>query len=168
MGRPSTLRFYEILTDGQRTTNFVHGFPYVAISLGLVYKRHSVLGVIYNPFIDYLYSGAKGLGSHLTRGGPQGKKRKLPFAQSPKTLASLSQAQIAVEWGNDRSSKPLQSRSKSFHQLAGDASVEGGKMVHALRSLGSSALNFANVAQGGLDLYWCVFATTLPTDTDVR
>ena len=27
-------------------------------------------------------------------------------------------------------------------------------MAHSLRSLGSAALNYAMVAQGGLDLYW--------------
>lgn len=35
--------------------------------------------------------------------------------------------------------------------------VERGQMAHSLRSLGSAALNFAMVAQGGLDTYWCVF-----------
>lgn len=43
-------------------------------------------------------------------------------------------------------------------KLAGDPArgVEGGKMAHSLRSMGSAALNYAMVAQGGLDLYWCV------------
>ncbi len=138
------------------TTNFVHGFPWVCISLGLIYKRHSVLGVIYNPFLDIIYTGVKGYGSFAIRGGPTGTPRKLPFAKSPKPLASLNHAQIAVEWGNDRAVKPLTARSESFHRLAGDASqgVQGGRMAHSLRSLGSSAMNFATVAQGGLDLYW--------------
>lgn len=29
-------------------------------------------------------------------------------------------------------------------------------MAHSLRSLGSAALNFALVAQGGMDIYWLV------------
>ena len=49
-------------------------------------------------------------------------------------------------------------------RLAGDPngggkdeeSVERGRMAHSLRSLGSAALNFAMVAQGGMDLYWWV------------
>ncbi|KAK0199202.1 hypothetical protein DFS33DRAFT_1369870 [Desarmillaria ectypa] len=120
------------------TTNFVHGFPWVCISIGLIYKRHFRTG------------------SYVTHGGPSGTPRKLPFASSPKPLASLSQAQIAVEWGNDRASKPLTSRSESFHLIAGDPSngVVGGRMAHSLRSIGSSAMNFAMVAQGGLDMYW--------------
>ena len=63
---------------------------------------------------------------------------------------------LAVEWGSDRTVGPLTKRSESFHKLAGDpeSGVEGGRMAHSLRSLGSSALNFAMVAQGGLDIYW--------------
>jgi 3'-phosphoadenosine 5'-phosphosulfate (PAPS) 3'-phosphatase len=39
-------------TDG--TTNFVHGFPIVCISLGLIYKKRPVLGVVYNPILDFM------------------------------------------------------------------------------------------------------------------
>lgn len=52
----------------------------------------------------------------------------------------------------------MEAKARTFARLAGDGSskgnVEGGKMVHSLRSLGSAALNFANVASGGLDIYW--------------
>ncbi|KAK1226791.1 hypothetical protein PQX77_010228 [Marasmius sp. AFHP31] len=136
------------------TTNFVHGFPWVCISLGLIYKRRPVLGVIFNPFLNYLYTGIKGQGSYLSQQG--GQPQKLPLVNSPKPLATLNHALIAVEWGSDRSLDPATKRSGSFHRLAGDPSsgVVGGRMAHSIRSLGSSALNFAMVAQGGLDIYW--------------
>ena len=46
----------------------------------------------------------------------------------------------------------------SLFRLAGDnnAGTPGGKMVHALRSMGSAAMNYTQVATGGLDLYWYV------------
>ena len=55
----------------------------------------------------------------------------------------------------------------SFMRLAGDPNgggkieekVERGRMAHSLRSMGSAALNFAMVAQGGLDLYWWVLTS---------
>jgi len=47
-----SLTLQSLLIDG--TTNFIHGFPYVCISLGLIYKKRPVLGVIYNPFLDHL------------------------------------------------------------------------------------------------------------------
>ncbi|KAJ6575455.1 hypothetical protein B0H19DRAFT_1344805 [Mycena capillaripes] len=136
------------------TTNFIHGFPFVCISLGLIYKRRPVLGVIFNPFLNHLYTGIKGNGSYLTKGN--GQPLKLPLSSPPKPLPSLSQALIAVEWGSDRGGKTISSKSASFGRLAGNPAqdVQGGKMAHSLRSMGSAALNFAMVAQGGLDLYW--------------
>ncbi|KAF9056070.1 hypothetical protein BJ165DRAFT_1430625 [Panaeolus papilionaceus] len=137
------------------TTNFIHGFPFVCISLGLIYEGRPVLGVIYNPFLDQMYTGVKGQGSFLQR-GVSGPRQRLPLASPPKPLPSLSQALIAVEWGSDRRKITIDTKSQSFSRLAGNPSqgVEGGKMAHSLRSLGSAALNFALVAQGGLDLYW--------------
>lgn len=42
------------------TTNFVHGFPSVCISLGLTTNMEPVVGVIFNPFHEELYSATKG------------------------------------------------------------------------------------------------------------
>lgn len=69
----------------------MHGFPHVCVSLGLIYKRLPVLGVIYNPFLDQLYYGVKGQGSYLAQGGRE--PAKLPLA-IPRPLSSLSQALI--------------------------------------------------------------------------
>ncbi|KIL00803.1 hypothetical protein PAXRUDRAFT_129061 [Paxillus rubicundulus Ve08.2h10] len=133
------------------TTNFIHGFPFCCISLGLIYQKRPILGVVYNPFLEYLYTGIEGQGSYLTRGN--GQPQKLPLA-SPKPLPSLSKAQIAIEWGSDRGVPAITDKSDSFLKLAGDSSIPGGKMAQSLRSMGSAALNFSMVAQGGLDMYW--------------
>jgi myo-inositol-1(or 4)-monophosphatase len=137
-------------SDG--TTNFVHGFPYACMSLGLIDHRVPVLGIIYNPFLDHLYTGVRGAGSFLhTRTEPQ--PQRLPLAPA-RPLPSLSGALIAVEWGSDRTPVGIRAKSQSFSRLAG-APPEG-IMAHSLRSLGSAALNFAFVAQGALDAYWFV------------
>ncbi|KAN0100171.1 hypothetical protein V8E55_000155 [Tylopilus felleus] len=133
------------------TTNFVHGFPFCCISLGLIYQKRPVLGVVYNPFIEYLYTGIEGQGSYLTRG--TGQPQKLPLA-SLKPLPSLSKAQIAIEWGSDRGAPAINDKTSSFLKLAGDSSIPGGKMAQSLRSMGSAALNLSFVAQGALDMYW--------------
>ncbi|KAF6748440.1 hypothetical protein DFP72DRAFT_916720 [Ephemerocybe angulata] len=137
------------------TTNFVHGFPFACISLGLIYERRPVLGVIYNPFLGHLYTGIKGHGSFLTRAGSD-EPRRLPLSKNPKPLPSLNQAVIGVEWGSDRCETTMNAKSTSFARLAGDPEkgVAGGKMAHSLRSMGSAALNYAMVAQGGMDMYW--------------
>ena len=78
--------------------------------------------------------------------------RKL--VESPLSAAYL--LGLAVEWGSDRTREAIDGKSASFSRLAGNPArgVQGGKMAHSLRSLGSAALNYAMVAQGGLDLYW--------------
>ena len=45
------------------TTNFVHGFPFVCISIGLVVNKESMLGIIYNPILNEMYWGIKNKGS---------------------------------------------------------------------------------------------------------
>ncbi|KAG9079449.1 hypothetical protein FRC06_007715 [Ceratobasidium sp. 370] len=138
------------------TTNFVHGFPYACISIGVIYEKSPLIGVVYNPFLDQLYHGLKGHGSYLVSPLHPSPLR-LPLS-NPAPLHSLSEAQIAVEWGSDRSKEVMEAKARTFARLAGDGSskggVEGGRMVHSLRSLGSAALNFAYVASGGMDIYW--------------
>ena len=116
-----------------------------------------MLGVIYNPFLDYLYTGISGHGSYLSKN--KRPPQKLPLS-APRPLPSLSQALIAVEWGSDRSQTVAGSKAESFLRLAGDPNhaspVKGGRMAHSLRSIGSAALNFSMVAQGGMDMYWYV------------
>ncbi|KAJ9500718.1 hypothetical protein H2202_003934 [Exophiala xenobiotica] len=47
------------------TTNFVHRFPYVSVSLGFAVKKVPTVGVVYNPFTGRLYSGIRGRGSFV-------------------------------------------------------------------------------------------------------
>jgi myo-inositol-1(or 4)-monophosphatase len=157
-------------TNKDGTTNFVHGFPYACISLGLIDQRVPVLGVIYNPFLEHLYTGVRGAGSFLhthtpaALGSAIGTPQRLPLAPaSARPLPALAGALIAVEWGSDRTQEAIRRKAGSFSSLAG--APPHGVMAHSLRSVGSAALNFALVAQGALDMYWCV-SYFLPHFTD--
>ena len=133
------------------TTNFVHGYPYVSISLGFAVRREPVVGVIYNPFTKELYHGIKGKGSFVEYG--DGTTNKLPLRDHPEPLTTLNSAQIAIEWGSDREGSTWETKVKTWTNL-GKSKDEGGAMAHSLRSFGSAALNLCGVAAGGLDLYW--------------
>jgi len=128
------------------TTNFVHRYPYVSISLGLAVDRKPVVGVVYNPFTQTLYSAIKGQGAYLNQ------TTKLPLTP-PTPLETLNSCLVAVEWGSDRSGNDFTVKSETFKNLAA-TKENGGGMVHGLRSLGSAALNLCGVASGGLDVYW--------------
>nr|CAD7586125.1 unnamed protein product [Timema genevievae] len=47
------------------TTNFVHGFHLACISIGLAINKEMVVGVIYNPILDEMYTASKGQGAKL-------------------------------------------------------------------------------------------------------
>ncbi|KAI8078819.1 uncharacterized protein BX664DRAFT_303647 [Halteromyces radiatus] len=125
------------------TTNFVHGYPFVAVSIGLTIDKIPVLGVVYNPLLDELYSAAKGLGAFLNQTIP------LPLYQSP--LIDLSQCLIATEAGSDRSSGVLDKKIDVIHTLLRRT---GGVEAHSIRATGSAALNMCSVAKGCVDVYW--------------
>lgn len=129
------------------TVNFVHGYPYVCISLGFTVSKRPVVGVIYNPFTTTLYSAIKGHGAFLNH------NTRLPLKQKPEPLQGLSNALVAVEWGSDREGVNWDVKTKTFARL-GMPREEGGAMVHSLRSLGSAALNLCAVACGTMDVYW--------------
>ena len=142
------------------TTNFVHGFPFVCISLGLIDQRVPVLGVIYNPFQEQLYTGVRGAGSFLQiRVSPNDSSitapQRLPLVPtSARPLQSLTGALIAVEWGSDRAQEQVQRRADSYANLL--CAPPHGVMAHSLRSVGSVALDIALLAQGAIDMFWYV------------
>jgi myo-inositol-1(or 4)-monophosphatase len=123
----------------------------IAVSIGFLYKKLPTIGVIYNPFLNQLYSALKGKGAFLNG------STSLPL-HPPGPFPSLSSALMAVEYGSDRSKDIMELKARSFTRLAGDpqGGVEGGRMGHSLRSIGSAALNYAFVASGSLDIYWYV------------
>ncbi|MCJ1236954.1 hypothetical protein MMC14_004938 [Varicellaria rhodocarpa] len=137
------------------TTNFVHAYPYVSVSLGFVHNLVPLVGIVYNPFTSQLYHAIHDQGAYLTTalGMPHERSQKLPFRNSPEPLRGLNKALMAVEWGNERDGNNWEVKTKTFSALAGSPEV-GGAMVHSLRSLGSAALNLCAVASGTMDAYW--------------
>lgn len=136
------------------TTNFCKGFPYVCISIGFVYNSVPTIGVLFAPFLGYLYYARHGHGAFMC--SPMHPEPcRLPL-NKPQPLPTFKQALIAFEWGSDRSPEVLDCKTRTYKRLVGDGSagINGGLMALGVRSLGSAALNFAHVAMGCLDLYW--------------
>lgn len=137
------------------TTNFVHGYPYVAVSLGLAIKKRPVLGVGFNPFTQELYTAITGQGAYVT--SPiHGENIRLPFrggpVTSPPPLGDLSSALMIIEWGNDRTGNDFEVKCNTFRKLSA-AKHAGGGMVQGFRTFGSSELNLCAVAAGTCDAY---------------
>ena len=62
-GADKTHRWIVDPLDG--TTNFLHGIPLFAISIGLEREGQMVAGVIYNPISDEMFTAEKGKGAFL-------------------------------------------------------------------------------------------------------
>ncbi|KAL9010047.1 MAG: hypothetical protein Q9173_004979 [Seirophora scorigena] len=148
------------------TTNFVHAHPYVSISLAFAHKQKPLVGVVYNPFTQHLYTAIKGHGAYLTspkipssfpdedvKFESQYDKRRLPLRSPPASLLDLSHALVAVEYGNERHGNNWDCKISTFSALGRDKSIDGA-MVQSVRSLGSAELNMCSVARGDIDVYW--------------
>ena len=118
------------------TMNFVHTFPFVCVSIGLTVNKVPVLGIIYSPFLDKLYTGRKGFGAYCN-GKPISVR---------KNCNSLNEALLIFEFGSQRDEEK---RNAIFRNLEAV-----GWSCHGIRCMGSAALNFCSIAEGFADAYW--------------
>ena len=123
--------------DGR--TNFVHGFPFVCICVGLLVKKEPVLGIVYNPVLNEMYTAIKGKGSYMNN-------KKLPLIKNT-PLKSLQRSLFITEYGYFLGQDKL------------DVKVANAKSMlsipaHGVRSMGSCALDMCQVARGGADFYF--------------
>lgn len=132
-GDDETHRWIVDPLDG--TTNFLHGIPHFAISIGLEREGVMVAGVVYNPATDELFTAEKGKGAFLN------DRRRLRVA-ARKTLADA-----VVVTGIPHRGRPGHPR---FLDEMKTVMVE----VAGLRRSGSAALDMAYVAAGRYDGYW--------------
>jgi myo-inositol-1(or 4)-monophosphatase len=115
------------------TANFVHRFPNFAVSIGLTLGDTILLGVVYDPMANELYTAIQGQGAMMNG---------QPICVSH--IAKLDQAMVAASF-------PPQVNRESVEI---EQFVEMLIQCQSLRRLGSAALNLCYVAHGRLDAYW--------------
>lgn len=73
------------------TTNFVHGYPNVCISIGFVIDCDLKLGVIFNPVLDMFFRAIKGEGAFLNDEPitVSGAKSKLKYLKTQSCILEL-------------------------------------------------------------------------------
>lgn len=131
-GADETHRWIVDPLDG--TTNFLHGLPIFAISIGLEREGQLVAGVIYNPISDELFTAEKGKGAFLN-------DRRLRVA-ARKSLADALVTTGIPHLGRTGHPKFLRELEAVIKQVAG------------VRRTGSAALDLAWTAAGRFDAYW--------------
>ncbi|MGH1592053.1 inositol monophosphatase family protein [Methylobacterium phyllosphaerae] len=116
------------------TSNFLHGVPHFAVSVGLEREGQIVAGVIFDPIKDELFVAERGKGAYLNN-------RRL------RVSGRQDMADALIGYGTPylgRGSHP-----RLLRELGAVMAVAGGT-----RRMGSAALDLAYVACGRLDGYW--------------
>ncbi|EPE02467.1 inositol monophosphatase [Ophiostoma piceae UAMH 11346] len=138
------------------TVNYTHIFPMFCISIGFVFQGEPIIGVIYAPMLNQLFSSCRGRGAWLN------DTTRLPLLRNPIPPLPDNAPKgciFSCEWGKDRRDAPdgnLVRKVESFMNMACELGGRGGKggMVHGVRSLGSAALDLAYIAMGSFDIWW--------------
>jgi myo-inositol-1(or 4)-monophosphatase len=115
------------------TTNFAHGYPCFAVSIGLVEDGEPVAGVVFNPISNELFAAARGKGAYLN---------KTPIHVS--TVGELAHSLVATGF-------PTHQRKRSANI---DYYWEFTLRSHGVRRDGSAALDLCSVACGRFDAFW--------------
>eukprot|EP01134_Creolimax_fragrantissima_P005909 CFRG5909T1 len=118
------------------TTNFVHRFPYVSVCIGLVINKQVVMGVVFAPILDEMYTAIRGQGATLNN---------VPLGVS--TCDTLTNALVCTEIGSNRDSPHIEIVRDNFYKMAVAP-------CHSVRSLGAAAMNMCMVAKGAADAYY--------------
>jgi myo-inositol-1(or 4)-monophosphatase len=131
-GTDKTHRWIIDPLDG--TTNFLHGIPIFAISIGLEREGQIVAAVIFNPVTNELYVAERGAGAFLN-------DRRLRVAKRNE----LADAVIATGIPN-RGRKGHGEFNKELPHLM--------QRVAGIRRCGAASIDLAWVAAGRFDGYW--------------
>jgi myo-inositol-1(or 4)-monophosphatase len=116
------------------TTNFTHGLPIFCTSIALEHNGEIILGVIYDPNSEELFTGEKGKGAYLN-------SRKMRVSDTRSLMESL----IVTGFPYDIKKNPYNAVEHFSNVL-----MES----QAVRRLGSAALDLSYVACGRFDGFW--------------
>ncbi|KAG6928118.1 inositol monophosphatase 1 [Chelydra serpentina] len=118
------------------TTNFVHRFPFVAVSIGFVVNKKIEFGVVYSCVEDKMYTGRKGKGAFCN-----GQKLRVSGQED------ITKSLLVTEMGSSREPETLKIVLSNMERLL---SIP----VHGVRAVGTAAVNMCLVATGGADAYY--------------
>ncbi|MHA1127497.1 MAG: inositol monophosphatase family protein [Alphaproteobacteria bacterium] len=131
-GEDPTRRWIVDPLDG--TTNFLHGMPHWAISIGLEHKGEIIAAVVYDPCKDELFTAEKGEGAWMN-----GKRLRVSGRSELNEMVFATGVPFA---GRKYLPETLQELARLMPQCAG------------VRRWGAAALDLAYVAAGRYDGFW--------------
>jgi myo-inositol-1(or 4)-monophosphatase len=115
------------------TTNFAHSFPMFNVTLGLQRAGEPVVGVVYDPIRQEMFTAERGAGAYLNN-------RRIKTSSVKKLADSLAST------GFPSRKRHHNVNIHFYYQLA--------MASHGVRRTGSAAIDLAYVACGRLDFFW--------------
>ncbi|MFQ8432471.1 inositol monophosphatase family protein [Amaricoccus sp. W119] len=131
-GADPTRRWIVDPLDG--TSNFLHGIPHWAVSIGLEHKGEIVAGVVYDPAKDEMFVAEKGAGAYLN-------DRRIRVS-GRRDLIEMVVGTGMVPSGGRHLPRTLRELANVVPRVAG------------FRRSGSAALDLSYVAAGRYDGFW--------------
>lgn len=116
------------------TTNFAHGYPVFCVSIALEYQGETVLGVVYDPMRDELFSAERGGGAALNN-------RPIRVSE----VGDLMQSLLSTGF-------PYDIKTSTLTNL--DHWANFAMNAQALRRDGAAAIDLCYVACGRFDGFW--------------
>jgi len=117
------------------TSNFLHGIPHFAISIGLESNKEIICGIVYDPIKDEMFTAEKGNGSYINN------QRMRVSARS-----KLNEC-IIFSGGPRYKSKNKELSFEEYKKFSSKVNI-------AIRKLGSASLDMSYVAAGRCDGFW--------------
>ena len=116
------------------TTNYAHGYPMFCVSIALEYQGDAILGVVYDPMRDEMFTAEKGGGAALNR-------RPIHVSRKNDLIQSLLSTGF-----------PYDIKTSTSTNL--DHWTNFAMNAQALRRDGAAALDLSYVACGRFDGFW--------------
>jgi myo-inositol-1(or 4)-monophosphatase len=132
-GQKGDARYRWIIDPLDGTTNFAHGYPCFAVSIGLEEDGELLVGVIYQPITKELFTTLRGEGSYRN-------ERAIQVS----SIDHLSTSLLATGFPSTK-----RARNPNIHYYW-DFTLRS----HGVRRDGSAALDLASVACGRFDGFW--------------
>ena len=132
-GQEADARYRWIVDPLDGTTNFAHGYPCFAVSIGFEEDGELLAGVIYQPVSKELFTTARGEGAYLN-------EKRIEVSK----IDHLSTSLLATGFPSVK-----RTRNPNIHYYR-DFTLSS----HGVRRDGSAALDLAAVACGRFDGFW--------------
>lgn len=122
------------------TNSYSQGLPVFCVSIGVTFKGECVVGVVYAPYLDELYTAIKGEGAWYGT-ADNAKANRLHVS----TKHSLQECVVASGFPYDKATHPINNIREASIVIP---------QVRGFRRMGSAAYDLCCTAMGTIDAYW--------------